>query len=149
MKLRIRKKQKREARRIVEYLVSGGAFFWSGYVVLLGLNWWLGPDYLWLSTSASYVVGWAVNYFLQRYWVFDNPKLKKHQTQVTYRYIAISAVNLVLNYVIIKIWVSMGYRVEIGPFLASAFFTVWNYLWYKLWVFPEKFTQKPAKKGRK
>ncbi len=143
MKFRkLRKKEEREVRRIVEYLISGGAFFWSGYVVLIGLNWLLGPSFLWLSTSASYIVGWVVNYLLQRYWVFDNPKLAKHQTEVTTRYIIISLVNLVLNYVIIQAWVSFGYRIELGPFIASGFFTVWNYAWYKLWVFPEKFPRK-------
>lgn len=143
MKLfKLKKKEEREVRRIVEYLISGGAFFWSGYIVLISLNWLLGPDALWLSTSASYVVGWIVNYLLQRYWVFDNPKLAKHQTEVTERYIIISVVNLGINYLIIKLWVDFGYRIEIGPFVASGFFTVWNYLWYKFWVFPEKFPRK-------
>lgn len=143
MRLRkLKKKEEREVRRIVEYLISGGAFFWSGYVVLLGLNWQLGPKLLWLSTSASYVVGWLVNYVLQRYWVFNNPKLAKHQTEVTTRYIAISLVNLLLNYAIIQVWVSVGFRIELGPFIASGFFTVWNYLWYKFWVFPERFPRK-------
>jgi putative flippase GtrA len=136
---RLKKSQKREVRRITEYMISGGAFFWSGYVVLLGLNWWLGEEYLWLSTTASYVVGWVVNYALQRYWVFNNPRLAKHQSEVTTRYIIISAVNLALNYVIIEVWVSFGFPIEVGPFVASGFFTIWNYFWYKLWVFPEQF----------
>lgn len=148
MKIRkLRKKEKREVKRIVEYLVSGGAFFWSGYVVLVAMNWWLGPWYLWLSTTASYIVGWVVNYLLQRYWVFENPKLAKHQTEVTSRYLFISFVNLVLNYAIIRAWVNMGYRVELGPFIASGFFTVWNYIWYKFWVFPEKFPRRKKKRG--
>lgn len=144
---RLKKSQKREVRRITEYMISGGAFFWSGYVVLLGLNWWLGPDFLWLSTTVSYIVGWVVNYVLQRYWVFNNPRLAKHQGEVTYRYIVISAINLVLNYLIIKAWVNLGFPVEVGPFIASGFFTVWNYLWYKFWVFPEKFHQLKPRVG--
>lgn len=146
---KLRKKEEREVRRIVEYMISGGAFFWSGYVVLVSLNWLLGPDYLWFSTSVSYMVGWAVNYVLQRYWVFKNPKLAKHQEEVTLRYIVISAVNLGLNYAIIKLWVDFGYQVELGPFIASGFFTVWNYLWYKFWVFPEKFPRKNRTYRRK
>jgi len=142
--IKLKKKEEREVRRGVEYLVSGGAFFWSGYVVFIGLNMWLGPAYLWISTSASYIVGWIVNYLLQRYWVFDNPKLAKHETEVTSRYIVISLVNLALNYLIIWYWENLGFRVELGPFIAAGFFTIWNYLWYKLWVFPEKFPRKKA-----
>lgn len=147
-KFRLKKKEVREVKRITEYLVSGGAFFWSGYIVLLVLNWWLGPAYLWLSTSVSYVVGWAVNYLLQRYWVFNNPKLAKHQTQVTSRYIFVSLINLIINYAIIQVWVDLGYRLEIGPFVSSAFFTVWNYVLYKYYVFPSKFPKK-ALAGRR
>jgi len=147
-KFRLKKKEVREVKRITEYLVSGGAFFWSGYIVLLALNWWLGPSYLWLSTSVSYLVGWAVNYLLQRYWVFNNPKLAKHQTEVTSRYVFVSLINLVINYVIIQIWVNIGYRIEIGPFISSAFFTVWNYVLYKYYVFPSKFPKKALAGGR-
>lgn len=147
-KFRLKKKEVREVKRITEYLVSGGAFFWSGYIVLLALNWWLGPAYLWLSTSVSYLVGWAVNYLLQRYWVFNNPKLAKHQTEVTSRYIFVSLLNLVINYVIIQVWVNIGYRIEIGPFISSAFFTVWNYVLYKYYVFPSKFPKKALAGGR-
>lgn len=139
---KLNKNQRREAKRVAQYLISGGAFFWSGYVVLLGLNWWLGPHWLWLSTTASYIVGWAVNYLLQRYWVFDNPSLADHQTKVTTRYIVISLVNLILNYAIIQASVNLGFRVELGPFIAAGFFTAWNYFWYKYWVFPQKFTKR-------
>ena len=150
MKLfKLKKKEEREVRRIVEYLVSGGAFFWSGYIVLLAMNWWLGVEYLWLSTSVSYIVGWVVNYILQRYWVFDNPRLAKHQTEVTERYIFISFVNLFLNFAIIEIWVKQGFYLELAPFVASIFFTAWNYYWYKFWVFPERFPRNRANKTRK
>lgn len=138
----LKKKEQREVKRITEYLVSGGAFFWSGYIVFLALNWFLGPALLWVSSSVSYVVGWAVNYLLQRYWVFDNPLLTKHEIEVTARYILISLVNLVLNCLIIWYWEILGYRIEFGPFVAAAFFTIWNFLWYRYWVFPTKFPRK-------
>jgi putative flippase GtrA len=28
-----------------------------------------------------------------------------------------------------------GIEPEIGQFIAAGFFTFWNYIWYKLWVF--------------
>lgn len=135
MKKKIKKKQRVEAIRIVEYMVSGGAYFWTGYLVffvcdqLLGLN-------LWWAKLAANLSGWTINYLLQRYWVFNNKRLAKHQTEVTQRYIAITAVNFVLDYLIVAGLKSVGLTPYLGQFVSAGFFTVWNYLWYKFWVFP-------------
>lgn len=141
------KTKKREARQVIEYLISGGAFFWSGYatffVIDKGLGW-----HLWWATSMSYVVGWTVNFLLQRYWVFNNPELAKHQMQVTGRYMTISLVNLVINYAILSSLKTVGITPYIGQFVSAGFFTVWNYFWYKHWVFPQKFSKQNQKAKR-
>ncbi len=140
-KIRLKKSQKKEVKRVAEYLVSGGAFFWSGYIAFFIIDQGLGWS-LWWATSISYVIGWSVNFLLQRYWVFNNPTLAKHQNEVTGRYIVISLVNLFINYLILEGLKTIGISPYIGQFVSSAFFTVWNYVWYKLWVFPEKFPRK-------
>jgi putative flippase GtrA len=140
-KIKLKKKEKREARRIVEYLVSGGAYFWSGYAMFFVLDQLVGLNLWWAKLLAN-VTGWIVNYLLQRYWVFDNPKLAKHQTEVTSRYIVITLVDWLIDYLIVAGLNAVGVTPYIGQFVSSGFFTVWNYLWYKFWVFPEKFTKK-------
>lgn len=135
MKTKLKKKQKLELIRITEYMISGGAYFWTGYLVffvcdqLLGLN-------LWWAKLAANLSGWTVNYLLQRYWVFNSKRLKKHQTEVTKRYIVITAVNFMLDYLIVAGLKSAGITPYLGQFVSAGFFTVWNYLWYKYWVFP-------------
>jgi len=122
--------------QFVEYMISGGAYFWVGYVILLylyhGLHW-----SLWWSTIVSNVIGWAVNFVLQRFWVFNNKSLKGHQTQVTGRYIFITLVDFILNYYILLGLKKVNIDPAIGQFISSGFFTVWNWFWYKFWVFPE------------
>jgi putative flippase GtrA len=135
------KKQKQEVTRIVEYMISGGAYFWAGYAMFFALDKGLGLSLWWAKLFAN-IFGWAVNYILQRYWVFNNPQLAKHQTQVTGRYFVITVVDWVLDYAIVAGLKSVGITPYIGQFVSSGFFTVWNYLWYKLWVFPEKFAKK-------
>ncbi len=142
MALRLRKKQKREAKRITEYMISGGAYFWSGYAMFFVLD-QLGASLWWAKLLAN-VAGWLVNYTLQRYWVFRNPRLAKHQTEVTNRYIVITLADFVIDYLIVAGLKSAGITPYLGQFVSSGFFTFWNYLWYKYWVFPEKF----AKKGK-
>jgi len=124
----------------VEYMISGGVYFWVGYVILNYLYYsqgWKNGALFWWATIISNVVGWTVNYILQRFWVFNNKSLKAHQTQVTGRYIFITLVDFVLNYFILYGLKAVGITPAIGQFISSGFFTVWNYFWYRFWVFPE------------
>lgn len=146
----LRKKQQKEVKRITEYLVSGGAYFWSGYLAFFIIDKLFHGAFFW-AKSVSTLVGWTVNYILQRYWAFNNPKLKAHQTEVTARYAVITIVDFVMDYLIV--WglthISiLGFSINpyVGQFISAGFFTVWNYLWYRFWVFPDKFkSRKPAK----
>ncbi len=141
----IKKKDQREVKRITEYVVSGGAYFWVGYLMFFALDRGLGWTLWWAKLTAN-ITGWLVNYVLQRYWVFRNPSLARHQTEVTGRYATITLVDFVLDYLIVASLKSFGLTPYLGQFVSSGFFTVWNYLWYKFWVFPEKFiTRKPAR----
>lgn len=142
--LKLKKHQQREITRLAEYLISGGAYFWSGYAAffigdkVLHLNLW------WAKLGAN-LFGWIINYLLQRYWVFKNPNLSKHKTEVTTRYIIITLVDFVIDYLIVRQLKVLGITPYIGQFISSGFFTVWNYLWYRFWVFPDKFTKKRTK----
>ena len=140
-KIRLKKKQLNEAKRITEYLVSGGAFFWSGYIAFFVADKVFSWS-LWWATCVSYLIGWTINYILQRYWVFNNTKLKHHETEVTSRYVIISLLNVPINYAILAALKSVGISPYIGQFVSSGFFTVWNYMWYKLWVFNAKNVRK-------
>lgn len=142
--LRLKKKQQREVQRIVEYMISGGAYFWSGYAMFFVMDSMVGLNLWWAKLSAN-LFGWTVNYVLQRYWVFNNPRLAKHQTEVTTRYIIITLTNFFLDYVIVSTLKSFGLTPYLGQFVSAGFFTVWNYLWYKFWVFKQKIVRRPRK----
>jgi putative flippase GtrA len=128
-------KNHKVAIQFIEYMVSGGVYFWVGYAILNYL-YYAAHWSLWWATIVSNVIGWATNFVLQRFWVFNNRSLKGHQTQVTTRYIFITLVDFVLNYFILFGLKQIGITPAIGQFISSAFFTVWNWFWYKLWVFP-------------
>lgn len=139
------KKQKKAYNRLViqlvEYMVSGGVYFWSGYAAFFvfdkGLHW----DLWWAKITAS-MVGWLVNYMLQRFWVFRSPRLHKHRVEVTTRYAIITLVDFLLDYAIVWGLKQLGITPYIGQFVSAAFFTVWNYLWYRFWVFSNRWKRK-------
>jgi putative flippase GtrA len=71
--------------------------------------------------------------------VFKNPQLAKHKTEVTTRYAIITLVDFLVDYLIVYGLKSVGITPYIGQFFSAGFFTVWNYVWYRWWVFPEQF----------
>lgn len=132
---KIPSKNRKLVIQAVEYLVSGGAYFWSGYALFAWL--WSGLHWsLWWASITSNVFGWTINFLLQRYWVFKNPRLEKHSGQVTGRYIFITLVDFGLNYLILYVLKRNGITPYIGQFVSAGFFTIWNYIWYRYWVFP-------------
>ncbi len=139
MKLMAKKKQKPTAKseskkkEFLEYNLAGMAFFVTSYVTLVGLD-YLGLP-LWISSTVSYLLGLSVNFVLERYWVFDSSKDNSAFAVATERYIALSAVNLILNYVVLKVLETLGVPIAIAPFLAAGIFTPWNWFWYKYYVF--------------
>ncbi|GAC1501992.1 MAG: hypothetical protein NVS1B10_06530 [Candidatus Saccharimonadales bacterium] len=123
-------------RQFTKYLVGGSLYFWGGYAIFaLGYSvlhiWWL-----WAKVAAD-IVGWTLNYLAQRYWAFASDKPKLSEMQHVSRYIFIESIGLILDYLIIAGLRAIGITPYIGFFISAGFFTIWSYLWYKYWVFPE------------
>lgn len=132
----ISKKNRKLIVQFVEYMISGGAYFWSGYLVFFIADKGLHLNLWWAKLLAN-VVGWVINFVLQRFWVFRNPSARSHMAETGARYIFITLINFVLDYLIVAALKSVGLTPYLGQFVSSGFFTVWNYLWYRFWVFPE------------
>jgi putative flippase GtrA len=136
-------KRKDFIKQFAKYMSGGTLYFWVGYGVFAlcysGLKW------SWLPAKvAADAIGWSLNYLVQRYWAFNSDHLKLGEMQHIGRYISIESVGFVIDYLIIFGLNEVGITPYIGFFVSSGFFTVWSYLWYKYWVFPE---EKLAKKA--
>ena len=132
MKKKITKKQRKELTRFAEYMVGGGVWFWSGYVLIVLLDNHIG---LFWANLIGNGVGLSLNFLIERYWAFKTSR-PANIGVATWRYAIYTALNAFgLNYLILLGLRSMGIDPAIGQFIASAFFTVWNYFWYKTWVF--------------
>ncbi len=131
--VRLKKSQRRELTRFGEYMVGGGLWFWSGYVIIVFLN---GRIPLFWANFIGNGVGISLNFLVERYWAFSTSRPTKLFV-ATKRYIIYTALNaFLLNYIILAtLKFQFGVQPKFGQFVAAGFFTVWNYLWYKLWVF--------------
>jgi len=123
--------------QFLEYMVGGAVYFWSGYLIFAlcysGLHW----NWLWAKIAAD-IVGWTLNYLVQRYWAFNNKGLAKREAATAGKYSLITILNLGLDYLIIWGLQQIGISPYTGFFISAGFFTVWNYLWYRFWVFYNK-----------
>lgn len=93
----------------------------------------------------SYLFGLIVNFVLERLWVFNDRKARKELDTVTVRYVILSAVNLAIDTGIVWGLSRVGISPYIGQFASAGFFTIWNYVWYKLWVFARGATPQPKR----
>jgi putative flippase GtrA len=134
-KKKITPKTKKIWIQFAEYMVTGGVWFWSGYIIIVSLDNHIG---LFWANLIGNAVGITLNYLLSKYWVFKTKKNTKTDTKA-WRYVVYTALNaFLLNYLILQgLQSGIGIDPAIGQFIASAFFTVWNFVWYKYWVFKD------------
>ncbi|HEY5267902.1 MAG TPA: GtrA family protein [Candidatus Saccharimonadales bacterium] len=133
--LRIREGEEASYKQVVNYLIGGGLYFITSYAAFYAFyhfaHWTLLP-----ATVLSNIIGWITNYFINRYWVFKHPSLKKKALKISVKYTVLTLVNFLLSYLILRGLKSIGISPYIGQFISAiCFFTPWNYYWYKLWVF--------------
>lgn len=119
---------------MVRYALSGGAYFWSGYALFAILYSGLGVDVGW-SKILSNGFGLTVNFLLQRWWVFRSRQATKTLPETSARYVLLMIINFVIDYGIVIGLAGAGLTPYLGQFVSAGFFTVWNYLFYKYWVF--------------
>jgi putative flippase GtrA len=141
-----RTKSKHIRRQIFEHLVAGGAFFWSGYAAFALFDAVFGWP-LFIAKQSANVIGLTINYILEDQWVFRKKKAKKtYDRRRTGRYVAITIVNFGIDYLIVAGLKDMGITPYIGQFASAGFFTVWNFAWYKYWVFAHHPSKKKSKR---
>ena len=122
--------------RFIKYWISGGIYFWSGYITFAICYGYFHIFWLWSKIIAD-IFGWTLNYYFQRFWTFKDVIHLKEMEHLK-RYLIIEIVGFILDYLIIFELKNIGITPYIGFFISSIFFTFWSYAWYKYWVFPAK-----------
>ena len=156
MKKTIKKKKAlKEANNIFAYFLGGGIWFWAGYILIVTLDGPLITQFgestgLFIANFIGNSVGFSLNYIVLRLLKF-NTKSSTTFGSTTIKYYAYTIINVFgLNYLILYGFKQVGIEPEISQFIASGFFTIWNYFWYKFYIFKDQKSH-PAvkKKGRK
>lgn len=115
--------------------MGGSIYFWVSYAVFFVCFGLLKWDWF-PAKLVGDVIGWTLNYFVQRFWAFSD-HVSLSEMQHAKRYIAIESIGFVLDYLLIGGLYAIGISPYIGYVISGIFFTFWSFLWYKYWVFPE------------
>ena len=135
--MRTDKKTRKLIIQFTEYMISGGAWFWVGYGAFALMDLVLGISF-WPAKISSYFIGASINFLLQRFWVFKQKGSKRQLGEAAKRYYSLMFVNFLLDQGIVGGLRFIGVTPYVGQFISSGFFTIWNWLWYSLWVFKKK-----------
>ncbi len=132
--------------QLIEYFVAGGAFFWSGYIAFALFYSFFGWP-LFIAKQLANLIGLSVNYVLEDRWVFKKGKARiQYDRRRGSRYVIITLINFGIDYLIVSTLLKKGISPYIGQFVSAGFFTIWNFIWYKYWVFAH---HPSYKKGRR
>lgn len=131
---RLTKPSRRGVVQFVVFNAGGVAFFVVGY----GLFSLLYGVFHWPWLPAKIVgdgCGWAVNFAIQYFVAFKHER-HGHRPHVVFgKFTIVSLVNLAIDYAIVGLLAWLGLSPFLGLVIASQFFTVWKWLWYRHWVF--------------
>ena len=130
----MKKKTRLTIFEFIRYTVAGNVFFWTtylGYLVLRHIFDW--PEAAALATAS--IIAHIIYFALDKEWVFSADK-KHRKTNVEFmRFGAFMTFNYFLNLAIVLGLSRFGIIPEIGQFISAGFFTLWNWLGFKYWVF--------------
>lgn len=133
--------------------IAGNAMFVTTYITYFICNELLGIGVelaLLYAMIVGNTFGNLLNFMIQKMWVFKPSGKKSATTIQAGRYTLFVIMNAAINYgLIIGLDKFFGISPYIGQFVAGLFFFVWNYLWYKLWIFKKATTNGSAKTKQK
>jgi putative flippase GtrA len=128
------------AHPAVRYLAVGGCSFLIDLGVLTLCYTVLGTT-LWFGTTAGFWVSFFFNFFIQRRFSFASSQAVGASF---WRYGVLLAVNTVVTVVVVELFERTGMGFTTGKVVVTVAQTVWNYLAYRLWIFPPGRTENAA-----
>lgn len=150
------KNKKKYLKLLIEFIklqLTGNVLFWGtyiGYFLLHELAHW--PDLPSLAFASLFAHG--LFFLVNKQWVFDDKTGKRKTSQEIIRFILFMGLNYFINIGIITgLQHYFGVTPYIGQFVAGFFFTAWNFIGLRFWVFQEMhhpaLSTKHIKEGKK
>jgi len=150
------KHKKTLLKYLVEFIklqLTGNILFWgtyAGFFLLHELAHWNETPALAIASICAHVLFFIIN----KEWVFNDKTGKRKTSSEIIRFVLFMGLGYLINLGIITgLSHYFGITPYIGQFVAALFFTVWNFIGLRFWVFQEihhhALTTKYVKEGKK
>jgi putative flippase GtrA len=128
---------KKAVKQFAWYNLGGMSFFIVGYLIFSFLYGVLSWHWL-IAKIIGDLCGATTNYLIQRFLAFREESHGKSERQLLINFSILGLINVVIDYAIVAGLKWLGLTPFIGLFVAASFFTIWKFIWYKLWIFKPK-----------
>lgn len=116
--------------QFLQYNAGGLLYFWSAWTIIT----YFSDE---LSLVGAYIlgngIGLGLNYVVQKFVAFRKSEASAKKSGR--KFAVLTVLNLAIGYVLLKVLVEFGVSVGIAQFGNALFFTIWNWILYKNWVF--------------
>ncbi len=116
--------------QFLKYNFGGLLYFWSAWLII---TFGTGKIGLFWANIIGNMVGIVLNYLGQRLWTFKDGD--KTLFNSGWKFAVLTIVNLGISYLILKGLTTAGMELWLAQFVSAGFFTGWNWVLYKYWVF--------------
>ena len=116
--------------QFLKYNFGGLLYFWSAWLII---TFGTGKIGLFWANIIGNMVGIVLNYLVQRLWTFKDGD--KTLFNSGWKFAVLTIVNLGISYLILKGLTTAGMELWLAQFVSAGFFTGWNWVLYKYWVF--------------
>lgn len=96
-----------------------------------------GWDWLYAKIVCD-IIGVSLNYIVQRYWAFKDLARGQAKHKTAGKFTLVSAAGILVDYLIIAGLKQLGVSPYLGFFISAGCMTLWNFGWYRFWVFIHK-----------
>ncbi|MFV0534129.1 MAG: GtrA family protein [Cumulibacter sp.] len=120
--------------QLVEFMLGGGIHFFTGLLIFTILYSAFHVDWL-IAKIIGDIIGWSLGYLVQRYVAFEDKRLKGKDTRVIRRYVVVNSIDFALDYIIVATTIWAGGSPYLGFVISAGLTTIWDYYWYRFWVF--------------
>ncbi len=127
----------------IKLQIAGNILFWGTYLGYAVSDKSFNQPHIAAIAIAS-LIAHGLFFLASRDWVFDKNGKRKSNRQI-WRFILFMGINYFINIgIIFTLENRFGLTPYVGPFISAFFFTVWNYVGLKFWVFEPDHVRHPA-----
>jgi len=116
--------------QFLKYNFGGLLYFWSAWVII---TFGTGKIGLFWANIIGNMVGIVLNYLVQKLWTFKDGD--KTLFNSGWKFVVLTVANLGISYLILNGLTKAGMELWLAQFVSAGFFTGWNWVLYKYWVF--------------